>query len=401
VRWFDSLSKTLAGAANPQRHGTVREDLAVIKDRGARKLARLWKTAPMYLPARRPAGRSLQVVTGSGDRTVPDSIERHEALPRRTLFDRTGRAEELDPLYAFVMRPGCLITDGTLFHGYVAGDDRLVSEISVDYRGEPGAWPSFERLQRYPRGVSIPTGASLLTGGGGAAAYFHWLYDVLPRLHLLERSGLAGYGPPYITEKVDHEFKHTTLRLMGVDPADCIEVTGPVTIRADRLVATAGHRHPDHAEPWIPQFLRSTLMARQPETGLRIYVNRRDTKIRRILNESRLESALATRGFTSVTMSEHPFEEKVRLYASADVVVAPHGSGLSNIAFCPPGAHVVDIVGDDWSGPLFEDIARAVSLHYRAVPASRTVSSALLPDIVRHLDVDVDQVVAAVDEILD
>jgi capsular polysaccharide biosynthesis protein len=113
-----------------------------------------------------------------------------------------------------------------------------------------------------------------------------------------------------------------------------------------------------------------------------------------------LEAALATHGFRSISAADYGFQEKLDLYASAEIIVAPHGSGLANIAFCAPGTHIIEIEGDDWSDPWFGDVARAVGLSYSLVRAFRTVSPAWLPDIVRHLEVDVEKVMAAVDDIV-
>lgn len=364
-------------------------------DRALTKLRRLSDSAPLYLPARRPVGRSLTLA--SGREANEGSLQRCEVLPARTIDAGTDGTIEAPPLYAFALEPGRFLTDGSLFRGVIADDDVVVTEASADHRGSDGAWPSLKRLQRYPPRQRVDRAASLLTGAGGAANYGHWLYDVLPRLHILERAGLLREGDRYLVPPLDREFKHVTLELLGIDPAACIEVTGPALIEADRLVVSAGHRNHGRVEPWIPQFLRARLMPEAPQTGLRLYVNRRDTKIRKILNEAKLESALAARGFRSVSMADHGFQEKMRLYASAEFIVAPHGSGLANLAFCSPGTKIVELIGGEWYNPWFEDIARGMELQYQAVEATRTVSPAFLPDIVRHLSVDVDRVVDAVD----
>jgi len=39
------------------------------------------------------------------------------------------------------------------------------------------------------------------------------------------------------------------------------------------------------------------------------------------------------------------------LYSSAEIIVVPHDSSLTNIAFCSPGTHIVDNDGDDGSDP--------------------------------------------------
>jgi capsular polysaccharide biosynthesis protein len=239
---------------------------------------------------------------------------------------------------------------------------------------------------------------SLLTGGGGPQTYFHWMYDVLPRIALLEQAGYVRDGDSYLVPRLDQPFTHETLTMMGIDPAACVQLEGPTLLEADRMAVSEGHRSYRRVEPWIPQFLRDRLMTEQPQTGRRLYVNRRDTKIRKILNEDRLEVALASRGFESVSLASFSFAEQVRLFASADVVVAPHGAGLSNVAFCPPEASVVEFRDPAWFWPVFGDAARGVNVRYTLVDALSMVGWQRLPPRIRHMLADIDAIMDTVDE---
>jgi hypothetical protein len=378
----------------------VRDDLSVIGGRTLTKLRRLVATAPIYLPSRHPVGRQLRNASALDDLSGKSSIEHREVFPTRRVARGADTPIDVPALLAFAITPGQLLTDGSLFRGALTCDGRILSEISVDHRSRAGDWRSFRHLQRLPPVIETGSAVSLLTGAGGAENFGHWLYDVLPRLHLAERAGLGRQGDRYLVPPIDREYKETTLRLLGIERDDCIEVGGPTLVDAERLVVTGGHRNHGRIEPWIPQFLRERLMQPQPQDGRRLYINRRDTKLRRITNEAQLESALAVRGFESVSMSDFDFAAKVGLYASAEAIVAPHGSGLAGLAFCEPGTKVIELTGGEWFNPWFEDIAAGVHLDYRAVPAATTVSPGFLPDIVRHIDIDVDRVIDAVDTML-
>jgi hypothetical protein len=375
-------------------------DLAVLRQRGVGKVKRVWRSAPMYRPSRHPVGRNLKVI----DRLNPGgahSVDYREVMPHRSVSAGAEGSIEASPLYACSVSQGTLITDGVLFHGLLAENDLLVGEVSNDFRSRDGDWPSFRRLQRFPPRVRVGSGVSLLTGGGGLSNYGHWLYDVLPRLHLLRLAGFVTPDAHYLLPPIDAEFKRTSLDRLGIDPGKCIEISGPVSIAGDTIAASSGHRSHGRVEPWIPEFLRDAfLLGAAPQTGLRLYVNRRDTRIRRVLNERALESALALRGFRSISAADYDFQEKVDLYRSAEIIVAPHGAGLANIAFCSPDTQIIEIDGTDWSNPWFGDVARAMDLRYTSVRGFRTVSPAWLPDIVRHLEVDVEQVLAIVDDII-
>lgn len=386
------------GIATAARRSGLRADVAVVRDRGIAKLRRQRSTLPLYLPRRNPVGRKLRFA--AADDSDVNGVTSCQVLPERSVPIGDHSTESVPPLVACVVERGRLVTDGVLFHGVLTEDNLVVTDVSADYRAGHGQWTSFEQLQRFPPRLRVANGVSLLTGGGGLSNYGHWLYDVLPRLHLLRMAGFAPTDARYLLPPIDAEFKRTTLDRLGVDAAACVGVSRPLAVEGDTIAASSGHRNHGRVEPWIPEFLRDAFLRAAPQTGLRLYVNRRDTKIRRVLNEDALEAALAARGFRSISAADYGFQEKMDLYSSAEIIVAPHGSGLANIAFCSPGTHIVEIEGDDWSDPWFGDVARAVGLPYALVRAFRTVSPAWLPDIVRHLEVDVEKVMAIVDDIV-
>lgn len=380
--------------------GGIWADLDVVSRRSWGKAARVTRSLPMRIPCRTPLGKNLRVIDRETLVSAANSVHYEEVLPTRTISVGLGETIEAPPLYACRVKRGIMITDGVLFHGILTEDNLLVAEVSKDHGSKGGEWYSFRRITRLPTHVRAGSVVSLLTGGGGVSNYAHWLYDVLPRFHLQRRAGLISSDACFLVPPIDAEFKRTSLQRLAVPLEKCIEVRGPTAIVGDTISASAGHRSHGRVEPWIPEFLRDSLLSETPESGLRLYVNRRDTRIRRILNETALETALAQRGFRSISGAEFDFQDKMDLYNSSDIIVAPHGAGLANIAFCSPGTHVVEIGGDDWRHPWFGDVARAVGLRHTAVSALRAVSPAWLPDMVRHVAVDVDAVIARVDEIL-
>ena len=390
----------------------ISADLAYLRKRGIGKVARRGRSLPIYLPSREPVGRDLRFVDRETLGAAANLVEYREVLSSRTVSAGGGRCSsrvcsggaretiEAPPVYACSVDHGILVTDGVLFHGVLAGNNRLITEVSADYASREGDWISYRNLKRLPPRMHVASGVSLLSGGGAVKNFAHWLYDVLPRLHLLRRAELVPPDARYLTPPIDSEFKSTSLQMLGVSPGDCVGVASPAAIAGDTIAASSGHRMHGRVEPWIPQFLRDSFGRAAAQSGLRLYVNRRDTKSRRLLNEAALESVLVQRGFRSVSAADFSFQGKLELYGSAEIIVAPHGAGLSSIAFCPPGTNVVEIYDDDWFHPWYEDVARAMDLRHTGIPALRTVSPAWLPDELRHVEVDLERVVSTVDAIL-
>ena len=87
-----------------------------------------------------------------------------------------------------------------------------------------------------------------------------------------------------------------------------------------------------------------------------IYISRRRAN-RSISGEDELERFLSGRGYRPVLLEDMSVDEQVRLFAKTRSVIAPHGAGLSGIAFMPSGAKVIEIT----TGELFENCYRRMA----------------------------------------
>lgn len=81
--------------------------------------------------------------------------------------------------------------------------------------------------------------------------------------------------------------------------------------------------------------------------GRRLYISRRGTKLRQIVNEDEMVAALKRLDFTvlEAKWSNHP--EQLAAFSAADVIVGVHGAGLTNIIFSAPGTKVLEIFPHD------------------------------------------------------
>lgn len=96
----------------------------------------------------------------------------------------------------------------------------------------------------------------------------------------------------------------------------------------------------------------------------RVYLSRRDSATRRLLNEAQAEPMLTRHGFVSLACSELSFGDQVRHLASADIVVGLHGAALGNIIFCRPGTRVIEVFPEYCVQPHFRVFAHVARLQY-------------------------------------
>lgn len=75
----------------------------------------------------------------------------------------------------------------------------------------------------------------------------------------------------------------------------------------------------------------------------RLYISRDDAPDRRLLNEREAMMVLEPLGFERLVLSDMPVNDLVSAFANAEIIVSPHGSGLTNILFAPRRARVIEI----------------------------------------------------------
>lgn len=195
--------------------------------------------------------------------------------------------------------------------------------------------------------------------GRSSDNYFHWLWDHLPRLALLQEKPDLYY--------IDNSkpWQRDLLSRVGLDPSQILSTAEFRAIQAKRLVVPS---YPDFCAPlcpWVGRFFRDHF---PPKAGVersgRIYISRRDALWRKVVNEEEVIRFLKPLGFEPVALGELTVGEQIDLFQRAEWIVAPHGAGLANIAFCQPGTRVVEIFAENFLRQDYWRQSELMGLHY-------------------------------------
>ena len=80
-----------------------------------------------------------------------------------------------------------------------------------------------------------------------------------------------------------------------------------------------------------------------PEFKSKIYIRREDANYRKIINEADLIIKLRKQGFEIINPQHFDILEQMKIFSNAEMIVAPHGSNMSNIIFCKKGTKIIEI----------------------------------------------------------
>jgi len=256
-------------------------------------------------------------------------------------------------------------------------------------------------LPRAPRRIDEP--CVLL---GSDENYAHWVLRNLLKLSLLEGAGIPA-GTRYLVRDDLRRWQREYLELIGIPEGRLLLVPDGTIVACSRLyVPTQLRNHPHMCEgmAWLRARVAPLLASPQAASDL-VYASRREQSKRRLLNEAQLEAALERLGFRIIVPGEMSVREQIGAFSRARIVVAPHGAGLANMVFAPPGAALLEILS---SAILHMDefryLCKAAGMRTRSVVSQdleAAPAAGEAPEMHRDYRVDVAEVLSVVGELLD
>jgi hypothetical protein len=157
--------------------------------------------------------------------------------------------------------------------------------------------------------------------------FFHWLFEALPRLAVLEASGV-NFERLIVPERLA-PFQLETLELLGFG-RDRLLPFSHEHVLPDELVWASPLAPIGYPTPFLVRWLRRRFGAPEGGGTRRVYV-RRDS--RTVVNESELLPILNRRGFEVIDPGALSFREQISLFGSTAVAVGPHGAAFANATF--------------------------------------------------------------------
>jgi len=278
--------------------------------------------------------------------TLPTPLGGSEVHPKFV----SNQVQEMPPMYV------CELEDARYWGHYggsvITGDDRLLSDLSPDVLG-PERHKILTKF-KLPACTRLNGTVAALGTAEAATNYWHWTFDLLPRLHLLE---MAGFTPKkvdyYLINHTGLPFQLETLAACGIRPEQVIQTDGGCHVEAKRLVVTSLKPTQLHVTSWACEFVRNLGPSVGParQRNRRLYISRRGASFRRVQNEEDICRMLQGLGFEIVHCEGLGMNAQRRLFSEAETVIGPHGAGLSNLVFCAPGTTVIEIFPPGYVDP--------------------------------------------------
>jgi hypothetical protein len=202
--------------------------------------------------------------------------------------------------------------------------------------------------------------------------FTHSLVDCLPRLHLARAAGLdpASFDQIILPRIPFPLLRAALLSALTVPESQIRWADTGVGFRCDTLFQTA-HPCVDLAPaypPWIRSALPPSLLTPPASTAVRRIYLARGPGRRALINETEVAALCSEFGFETVASSSlKDAAAYVRLFSESSAVISPHGAGLTNVIFMPPGGTVVELSPSDWIRPYYYTLAAGNAQRFAAL----------------------------------
>tara|TARA_B100002019_G_C21238221_1_gene583992 strand:+ start:606 stop:1718 length:1113 start_codon:yes stop_codon:yes gene_type:complete len=224
---------------------------------------------------------------------------------------------------------------------------------------------------------------SLLTGGAGNHNYWHWLFDVLPRLNIVSNIKRLKDFDFYLFPNLGKNFQKETIDALGIPLEKCISSLKYRHIECEQLVNTD---HPyvinnnatyeiQNLPLWIIKWLKKNLTKgidlKDSQYPKKIFIDRKDaspnvSKRRKIINEEEVKYFLSNNGYKIINLSDYHFNDQMKFFYNAQKITGLHGAGFSNVLFCDKKTQVLELKPSE-AGKIFENLAKKCEIMYECI----------------------------------
>lgn len=205
--------------------------------------------------------------------------------------------------------------------------------------------------------------------------YWHWTVDILTQLEAIEYyQHKTGIKPKLIVEPHLRTWQKESLKLLGYNSEDLIPWQNQTTI-VKKLIVPSFRRSYDeikfHGEISVTacRWLRTHILNNLSDISepnhfvtTKIFISRRQALGRRVINEFEVMNFLSNLGFKSYVLEEMNYSEQVKLFAQAEIIIAPHGAGLTNLIFAD-NPIIIELFST-YLGREFVNLARGLGFKY-------------------------------------
>ena len=230
----------------------------------------------------------------------------------------------------------------------------------------------------------------------------HFVYDCVTRIMLHAEQSECRRNALYVLGSVRTPYHNMIIdalcNVSGITPGQILFPTRGIildplgtcswfTDQFDVLGHPAQMAHP-HSIGLLRRLVNA--LPARPGSVKKLYVSRGDAAARRVVNEAELEARLEKEGFQSIQLAKLPPEEQIGLFEGAEMIVAPHGMGLTHLIMSERIGRVVELFPPHGGTSAYAFVCKAGGIQYSHIVGTEA------PDSQGDFVIDVDEVISII-----
>ncbi len=242
--------------------------------------------------------------------------------------------------------------------------------------------------------------------------YYHFCVEWLARLHLINK--LKIHVDFFIVPQ-SQSFHSQYLDLLQIENNKRLLVNDGCLVEADCLVVPSfinnwlpvRYRGYDfYLKQWLPKWLpqiyapfKSAPTGKVISDTSRLYISRKESYYRKLLNENEVIEILQRKGFKVFCLESLSVLEQIGLFKNAKFIVSMHGAGLVNMCHCDNSAVIFEIYTQYYHDSSFRLLALTLGHNYEYL-IGKTITTNNLHPKEENAEVDIAMFKRAIDNII-
>ncbi len=213
-----------------------------------------------------------------------------------------------------------------------------------------------------------------LSQGGSGNNYFHFIFDIIPKIYISQKKIKKKIGFYYVSRPQKWQIK--IFEILGVPKKKLIDSSKYKHISADKIICID---HPWYKKgyiqnevkkipKWIILINRKIFLNKSKKFNSfkKVFLDRSTSKFNhcKVFNQNFLNDWLKKNSFGIYTPERLSQEKQIYLFRNASIILGAHGAALTNIIFCKPGTKVIEIIPADHPNKKCERISKILKLRY-------------------------------------
>ena len=221
-----------------------------------------------------------------------------------------------------------------------------------------------------PRDKLLP-GRTLILHSKAGSNFYHWYFDVLSRILVLREAGISVADfEQIIVNDAGNDRLSIFCKIFNIQEEQLVKISDAkkACFLVETAVVPSCYQHLNYSDAPLVDWLHKThhgLWANNHSTvKRRVFIARDKSVGRRIVNQVEIDPILQRYSIEKVFLEDLSIICQMRLFNESEIVISPHGAGLTNLLWCRPNTQVIEFSNSCWHNPEYYYLSYHRGLDY-------------------------------------